>query len=916
MSRFYRNLVQLFLGHSAKFTKAVIRTTIITLAFFLVLSLNFGQPPASSTAFAVQDETAPEVIAFNLTPNTVDTADGSATLTLTLTLTDDQAGVCIAGDCGTYIGSQTQFRIQPEKVSSQWLDFYDFTLISGNALNGMYTATATLPQYSTDGTWSAYSLTLVDKLGNSATLEKEDLESEFGNGVTDVENNATVYDDDRPEVTALELSPSAINTDAADVEVTLTMTLTDNLAGICIPSDCDDYIGSATQLRMEAPSGTQMLYFSDFTQISGDDQNGVYESTAIFPEGSIGGTWTADYLYLCDKIGNREFLYVDDIETLFGNGVTDIVNNGSAYDEARPEITAFEIAPTEINTSDTEQTLTLKISLTDDHAGVCTSDDCGNYLGSMTQLQLVPLIGTQYVYFTDFVRISGDDLEGDYEATATIPKSSKEGIWKVESLLLVDKVGNYEFLTADDLNTLFPNASGLTISNTTEASSVEIERDWTFSSDRATVTFLEGTVVIKKEGGVFAFYKMVNEEINIGEIIDYNLNGTTILAVRFGIPGLNLEFSKAVTVSFNVGEQYNGDILQIQTLEEDGAAWANEEQCTVSEGLCSFTVNHASYFAANLINRLIITGAGPGGGPHIRGFDTEGVANYYPNNLFAYSTAFRGGVRLATGDIDNDNKDEIIIGAGPGGGPQVRVFEKNGIPRGIELFPFPATYRGGVDVASGDFDGDGKDDIAVFQFSGAQGWVKVYRYNASQTILFEKNVFGNVECGATVTMGDVDLDGRDELIVGAGSGGGPQILVFDYKAGDLNGTQKPISFFAFHPDSRTGVDVAAGDVNGDNKSEIIVSVLKDGQARIKAYRYNAEKTILGEWVAYGLAEVGANISMADIDGDSRLEIITGAGAGGGPHVRTFEANGTPLIVNFFAYGKTFRGGVDVAGGLF
>jgi len=221
-----------------------------------------------------------------------------------------------------------------------------------------------------------------------------------------------------------------------------------------------------------------------------------------------------------------------------------------------------------------------------------------------------------------------------------------------------------------------------------------------------------------------------------------------------------------------------------------------------------------------------------------------------------------------------------------------------------------------VDVASGDFDGDGKDDIAVSQFSGAQGWVKVYRYNSNQTILFEKNVFGDVKCGATVAMGDVDLDGRDELIVGAGNGGGPQVLVFDYKAGDLNGTQKPISFFAFDPNSRTGVDVAAGDVNGDGKAEIVVSVLKNGQARIKVYRYNTQKTIVGEWVAYGLAEVGANVSLADIDGDSRLEVVTGAGPTGGPQVRAFEADGDPLTLNFFAYGENFRGGVDVAGGLF
>ena len=915
MSKFLKNIIQLSFHYFIKYKKETIVTITVSVMIFLIIPVNFAKFPVSSAAFAIEDETAPQVTAFNLTPDTVDTGSAEATLTLTLTLTDDNAGVCIAGDCEDYYSSETQFRLLPTN-GTQWIDFYSFTRISGDDLNGTYAATATLPQYSMNGIWSAYSLLLVDKLGNNTSLYKEDLEALFGDGVTDVQNTATVYDDAQPEITAFQLSPQTINTDEADVEVTLAMTLTDEYAGVCIPGDCNDYISSATQLRLKAPSGSQMIDFADFTRTAGNDLNGTYESTATFPRGSMGGTWTADYLFVNDKIGNNEFLSVVDIEALFGDGATDIVNTGILNDEEQPNITAFEITPTEINTSETSQTLTLRVTLTDNQSGVCIAGDCGDYNSSETQLRLTPLIGTQYIDFTNLTRLSGDELSGEYEATATFPKSSKEGVWQVEYLLLVDKIGNNEFLYADDLNSLFPGASGLTISNTTELSSVEIEREWTFSSDRATVTFPKGTIVTKKEGGVFAFYKMVNEEFNIEEVINNNLSGKTVLAVRFGIPGLNLEFSQAVTVAFNVGEQYNGEILQIQTLEEGGTAWANEKQCTVADGLCSFTVNHASYFAANLINRLIITGAGPGGGPQIRGFSVRGIADYYPNNLFAYSQSFHGGVRVATGDIDRDGKDEIITGAGPGGGPQVRIFEKNGTPRGIQLFPFPENYRGGVDVASGDFDGDGKDDIAVSQFSGAQGWVKVYRYNSNQTILFEKNVFGDVKCGATVAMGDVDLDGRDELIVGAGNGGGPQGLVFDYKAGDLNGTQKPISFFAFDPNSRTGVDVAAGDVNGDGKAEIVVSVLKNGQARIKVYRYNTQKTIVGEWVAYGLAEVGANVSLADIDGDSRLEVVTGAGPTGGPQVRAFEADGDPLTLNFFAYGENFRGGVDVAGGLF
>ena len=314
----------------------------------------------------------------------------------------------------------------------------------------------------------------------------------------------------------------------------------------------------------------------------------------------------------------------------------------------------------------------------------------------------------------------------------------------------------------------------------------------------------------------------------------------------------------------------------------------------------------------------IITGAGPTGSPHIRAFDSSGQVEAYPSQLFAYGEDYRGGVRVATGDIDADGIDEIITGTGENGGPHLRVFEKYGTQRGIEFFPFHPDFRGGMDVASGDFDGDGKEDIAVSQFSNGEAWVKVYQYNTQKEILFEANVFGSAKSGATVAMGDVDLDGVDELIVGAGTGGGPLVRVYDYKASDKTGTLKPIQFFAFAQTTRTGVDVAAGDVDGDGKAEIAVSQLKNGQAWVKVYRYNDSKTVLGTWNAYGTPEVGANVDMVDLNGDGLMEILTGAGDGGGPQVRGFNTDGTSVasINNFFAYHANFRGGVDVAGGLF
>ncbi|MEO0069618.1 MAG: CARDB domain-containing protein, partial [candidate division WOR-3 bacterium] len=58
------------------------------------------------------------------------------------------------------------------------------------------------------------------------------------------------------------------------------------------------------------------------------------------------------------------------------------------------------------------------------------------------------------------------------------------------------------------------------------------------------------------------------------------------------------------------------------------------------------------------------------------------------HEFFAYDENFKGGVRVAAGDIDKDGWEEIICGAGQGGGPHVRVFERDGTPKPIQFFAF------------------------------------------------------------------------------------------------------------------------------------------------------------------------------------------------------------------------------------
>ena len=290
--------------------------------------------------------------------------------------------------------------------------------------------------------------------------------------------------------------------------------------------------------------------------------------------------------------------------------------------------------------------------------------------------------------------------------------------------------------------------------------------------------------------------------------------------------------------------------------------------------------------------------------PQIKVFNAQ--TNYLDLDFQAFEENFQGGTRVAAGDFDGDGYGEIAVGAGVGGGPHVRIFDYQGNSTGWNAFVFHEEHEGGVDVAAGDIDGDGMDELIVGQYMFGQARVKVYRVNDEKTVLWEFLAFDDrFKGGVRVAAGDVDGDGADEVITGAGGGGGPHVKAFEMDGREI------VNFYAFHADYKGGVDVAAGDVNADGRDEIIAAQNSFGQARVKVYQADRGQ-VIGEFLAYNTDfEGGANVAVADIDNDYEDEIITGTGQRGGPQVRAFEYWGKDLGVNFKAYAESFRGGVDV-----
>ncbi len=281
-------------------------------------------------------------------------------------------------------------------------------------------------------------------------------------------------------------------------------------------------------------------------------------------------------------------------------------------------------------------------------------------------------------------------------------------------------------------------------------------------------------------------------------------------------------------------------------------------------------------------------------------------------SFLAWPASNQNGATVAVGDIDGDGYGEIVLGAGKGSGPQIRIFSKNGANQQLDFFAFSKDFHGGVSVATGDVNGDGKEEIIVGQRSLGQAWVKIYLGNKEHTIIAQWLAYsGNFQGGVSVAAGDFNGDGQAEVATAPGTSGGAQIKFFD-------GHGKPVgkSFFAFDPGEKGGASLAAADVDNDRTDELVVGRGPFGDPMVKVYRIvGNNEFVLSEWRAYDAGfRGGVKVAAGDIDNNGREEILTAAGFNGGPQVRGWTASGKLYKINRMAYDSDFRGSLNLSAG--
>ena len=250
----------------------------------------------------------------------------------------------------------------------------------------------------------------------------------------------------------------------------------------------------------------------------------------------------------------------------------------------------------------------------------------------------------------------------------------------------------------------------------------------------------------------------------------------------------------------------------------------------------------------------LLTVAGPGGGPRVRVL--SGVDGRELYNFFVYEETFRDGMYVAAGDVNGDGFADIITGTAQGGGPRVAVFSGKTGERLADFFAYDENFRGGVRVGAADTNGDGLDEVITG--SGPGGGPNIRVWNPQPLLLlssffaFDPTYLGGVNVSGGLPRND--LGGRGTILVGSGANfPNPSVREFDANGRLL--TDLP-AFSPLNGPYRAEVRVASVDRNGDQFPDIAVAAGPGSPPRLRYIDGRLRRQIGDEQLVYEATFLG------------------------------------------------------------
>lgn len=251
---------------------------------------------------------------------------------------------------------------------------------------------------------------------------------------------------------------------------------------------------------------------------------------------------------------------------------------------------------------------------------------------------------------------------------------------------------------------------------------------------------------------------------------------------------------------------------------------ATDTAASYDTQLVTLTVNAAGSTTTPTSGAFTAQGSAPGSLPTVSAINSDGSVRWTQT---VFDPSFTGGVRVAVGDVNDDGKQDVVAVPGFGGSSVIFVLDgqTGNIIRTVTIFA--DTYRGGLSLAVGDALGLGYDQVLVGAGDSGGPRVSLLDFKQSKELMDfyagDPSSRGGV---GSLAISTIFKNFGPDIVAGSGVNDPPKVFIFQASGENLIG-----SFDAGDPNNQTGIQMqitAPNNQNGDESILIAAAVAPPG----------------------------------------------------------------------------------------
>lgn len=360
------------------------------------------------------DDTQPTLEGFDISPREIDTSEGDAEVSFSVSVADDLSGV-----------HEVVVSIRNPKDDDRMQRSLTLTpdygaLLSGTTQRGVVGGALEIPRHSPPGTHVIRWISIQDRARNEITVTREELEAR---GLPTTYEHTSRVDSEPPRLRGLTFNPETIDTSASGAVVEFAVEASDDLAGV-----------ESVSVSSVWPTG--IGYGNGIYEMSGSETSGRWSGELFIPRYAPKGTYRVG-VSLWDRADNYIFYRTNELAAL---GLPTTFEQVADGDLTAPLLTSASVSPPRIDTANSDQFVTVELGVSDDLAGV-----------ERVSVELRSPSGHEYWGGDPVELVSGDSTHGTWRGRIRIPRYSERGTYEVSLVSMEDGARNWDNFHAAEL---------------------------------------------------------------------------------------------------------------------------------------------------------------------------------------------------------------------------------------------------------------------------------------------------------------------------------------------------------------------------------------------------------------------------------------------------------------------------------